>query len=364
MNKANLDLSKYAVRTDLVDEAKADVVSGGELKGIISKERTVDGIHISVVSITAEGMELIGKPAGNYITITAQGIRTGDSDAQQKVEEVFAKEFANLLLQNKISKDAHALVVGLGNRSVTPDALGPLVVDELLITNHLFLLQPENVTPGYRRVSALSPGVMGTTGMETSDIISSVVKQTKPDFIIAVDALAARNLERLNATIQLSDAGIQPGAGVGNNRKALNLESLGIPVIAIGVPTVVDAATITSDTIDFILKHFGREMKDANKPSRALTPAGMTFGEKRVLTDEDLPDAPTRQTFLGAIGNLEDAEKRKLIHEVLAPLGHNVMVTPKEVDVFIEDTAHIIASGLNASLHQHVDHDNVNAHTH
>ncbi|MGL4819830.1 MAG: GPR endopeptidase [Bacilli bacterium] len=364
MKSGKLDLSKYAVRTDLVDEAKADLEQQSQLKGIISKERTDNGVHISSVTITKEGTELIGKPPGNYITITAQGIRTGDSDSQAKVEQVFAKEFAALLVANNIDKEAAVLVVGLGNRSVTPDALGPLVVDELLITNHLFRLQPENVQPGYRRVSALSPGVMGTTGIETSDIIASVVKETKPDFIIAVDALAARNLERLNATIQISDAGIQPGAGVGNNRKALNLESLGIPVIAIGVPTVVDAATITSDTIDFILKHFGREMKDANKPSRALAPAGMTFGEKRVLTDEDLPDEATRKTFMGAIGTLEDVEKRKLIHEVLAPLGHNVMVTPKEVDVFIEDTAHIIASGLNASLHTHVDDSNVNAHTH
>ena len=127
---------------------------------------------------------------------------------------------------------------------------------------------------------------------------------------------------------------------------------------------MVDAVSITSDTIDYVLKHFGREMKEGNKPSRALTPAGMTFGEKRKLTDEDLPNQEKRQTIMGMVGNLEEEEKRQLIREVLAPLGHNLMVTPKEVDVFIEDMANVIASGLNAALHGDVNQGNVGAYTH
>ena len=156
----------------------------------------------------------------------------------------------------------------------------PLVTENLLVTRHLFRLQPENVQEGYRPVSALAPGVMGLTGIETSDIIQGVIKESKPDFVIAVDALAARAVERVNTTIQFSDTGIHPGSGVGNKRKELSKETLGIPVIAIGVPTVVDAVTIASDTVDYILKHFGREMKD-DSPSRSLVPAGMNFGKRR-----------------------------------------------------------------------------------
>ena len=216
---------------------------------------------------------------------------------------------------------------------------------------------------GFVPVSALSPGVMGLTGIETSDIIFGVVEKTKPDFVIVIDALASRSIERVNSTIQISDTGIHPGSGVGNKRKELSKETLGVPVIAIGVPTVVDAVSITSDTIDFILKHFGKELREGNRPSRALAPAGMTFGKRKKLTEEDLPEEEQRKTFLGMIGTLPEDEKRKLIYEVLAPLGHNLMVTPKEVDVFIEDMANLLANGLNASLHQSINQGNTGFYT-
>jgi spore protease len=256
------------------------------------------------------------------------------------------------------------LIVGLGNWNVTPDALGPIVCENVIVTRHLFELEPETVDKGYRPVSALAPGVMGITGIETSDIILGVVKKTNPDFVIVIDALASRSIERVNATIQISDSGIQPGSGVGNKRKELSKKTLGIPVIAIGVPTVVDAVTIASDTIDFLIKHFGRELKEGNRPSRQLAPAGFTFGERKVLTKEDLPDEEKRKTFLGMVGLLNDEEKRKLIKEVLAPLGHNLMVTPKEVDVFIEKMANILANGINAALHEAVHQGNVGFSTH
>ncbi|BBP90856.1 hypothetical protein BsIDN1_44740 [Bacillus safensis] len=151
------------------------------------------------------------------------------------------------------------------------------------MTRHLFELQPENVQEGYRPVSSLSPGVMGLTGIETSDIIQGVIERSKPDFVIAVDALAARAVERVNTTIQISDTGIHPGSGVGNKRKELSKETLGIPVIAIGVPTVVDAVTIASDTIDYVLKHFGRELKMIDHPA-LLCRLVLTFGKKKTLT--------------------------------------------------------------------------------
>jgi spore protease len=364
----SLDLSKYSVRTDLALEAhqmlEEKQETQGSINGVIVKEREEDGITITKVVIEDVASESMGKKPGNYLTLEVQGVRQQDTELQQKVERVFAREFHHFLEEAGISENASCLVVGLGNWNVTPDALGPAVVENLLVTRHLFELQPESVEEGFRPVSALSPGVMGITGIETSDIIFGVVEKVKPDFVIAIDALASRSIERVNSTIQISDTGIHPGSGIGNKRKELSKETLGIPVIAVGVPTVVDAVSITSDTIDFILKHFGREMKESGKASRSLLPAGFSFGEKKKLTDEDMPDEKQRNMFMGIVGTLEDTEKRKLIQEVLAPLGHNLMVTPKEVDAFIEDMANIIASGLNAALHNQIDQDNAGAYTH
>jgi len=370
----SIDLSKYSVRTDLAIEAREMVLTKqkgsvgqekdlSQIEGVIIKEKDVDDIKISLVEVTKQGEQQLGKKAGRYLTVEVQGIRQQDTEVQKKVEEIFAREFSYFLEGSGIKKTDSCLVVGLGNWNVTPDALGPMVCENLLVTRHLFQLQPENVDEGYRSVSALSPGVMGLTGIETSDIIFGVVEKTKPDFVIAIDALASRSIERVNSTIQISDTGIHPGSGVGNKRKELSKETLGIPVIAIGVPTVVDAVSITSDTIDFILKHFGKELREGNRPSRALAPAGMSFGERRKLTEEDLPEEKQRKTFLGMIGTLEEDEKRKLIYEVLSPIGHNLMVTPKEVDVFIEDMANLIANGLNASLHGAVDQENTGFYT-
>ncbi|WP_110111401.1 GPR endopeptidase [Bacillus sp. CGMCC 1.16541] len=366
-----LDLSMYSVRTDLAVEARQMAVeerekakNTSEIEGVIIKEREVDGVKVSAVEITPEGAKSLGKKTGRYLTLESIGIREQDTELQQKMEEVFARELSYFIKSLNIPDDASCLVVGLGNRHVTPDALGPLAIENLLITRHLFELEPESVQDGFRPVSGLVPGVMGVTGIETSDIILGVVQKTKPDFLIAIDSLAARSIERVNATIQISDTGIHPGSGVGNKRKELSQDTLGIPVIAIGIPTVVDAVSITSDTIDFILKHFGREMNEGGRPSRSLVPSGMTFGERKVLTDEDLPAEEHRQTYLGMIGTLPDEEKRRLIHEVLAPLGHNLMVTPKEVDLFIEDMANVVASGLNAALHHEVDQENYGSYTH
>ncbi|MEW8971868.1 GPR endopeptidase [Mesobacillus jeotgali] len=373
--KEPVDLSMYSIRTDLAVEAREMVLADqgatvhtqenlSHIEGVIIKEKEENDIKISLVEVTAEGEKNLGKKQGQYLTIEVVGIRQQDTELQGKVEKVFANEFAHFIKQAGIKEDASCLVVGLGNWNVTPDALGPLVCENLLVTKHLFDLQPESVEEGYRSVSALSPGVMGLTGIETSDIIFGVVEKTKPDFVIAIDALASRSIERVNSTIQISDTGIHPGSGVGNKRKEISKETLGIPVIAIGVPTVVDAVSITSDTIDFILKHFGKEMREGDKPSRSLVPAGMSFGKRKKLTEEDLPEEEHRKTFLGMIGTLEDEEKRKLIYEVLSPLGHNLMVTPKEVDVFIDDMANLIASGLNSALHSNVDQDNTGMYTH
>ncbi|MFC4558872.1 GPR endopeptidase [Virgibacillus kekensis] len=356
---------RFQVRTDLAVEAKDMYVEKEqqqEITGVNTRERHQDDIKISYVDIDKKGGELIGKKPGSYITIYADGVKKQDTARQETAAKIFSKELEQLLAKNKVTKEATGLIVGLGNWNVTPDALGPMTAEKILVTSHLFKMEHQSVSEGYRPVASVVPGVMGVTGMETSDIIFGIVEKFNPDFVIAVDALASRSIERVNETIQLSDAGIHPGSGVGNKRKELSQETLGIPVFAIGVPTVVDAATITSDTIDFILKHFGREWKEKDRPSRSLAPAGMTFGGKK-LTDEDLPDEEKRKTFLGIVGGLSEEEKRSLIKEVLTPLGHNLIVTPKEVDGFMKDMAMLIATGLNAALHERVTVDNSAAFT-
>lgn len=366
----NIELEKYQIRTDLALEAhemeteKQGTKNKSAIEGVIIKERDQGGVHITTVDITDKAAQQLGKKVGKYLTFEVQGIRNKDTEIQEKVERVFANEFYHFLKQLGIKKSDSCLVVGLGNWNVTPDALGPIAVENLLITKHIFELQPEQVSEGFRPVSAITPGVMGITGIETSDIIHGVIEKTKPDFVIAIDALASRSIERVNTTIQVSDSGIHPGSGVGNKRKELSKDTLGIPVIAVGIPTVVDAVSITSDTIDYVFKHFGKEIREGKKPSRSLTPAGMTFGEKRVLSDEDMPEENVRKNLFGMIGGLAEDEKRQLIQEVLAPLGHNLMVTPKEVDVFIDDMANVLAAGLNAALHGDVNQDNVGAYTH
>ncbi|WP_249871044.1 GPR endopeptidase [Oceanobacillus saliphilus] len=354
---------EFQVRTDLAVEAR-DMYTETEpkkkesnIKGVTFKERNENNIKISYVDIDEEGAKLIGKKPGSYVTIYADGVKRQDTARQEAAAKILARELENLISRNNIPIDGTGLIVGLGNWNVTPDALGPMTVEKVMVTSHLFKLQQEAVADGYREVAAVTPGVMGVTGIETSDIIFGITEKYKPDFIIAIDALASRSIERVNETIQLSDTGIHPGSGVGNKRKEISQETLGVPVLAIGVPTVVDAVTIASDTIDFLLKHFGREWNEKDRPSKSLAPAGMAFGGKK-LTEDDMPDQKKRETFLGMVGSLSEDEKRKLITEVLTPIGHNLMVTPKEVDGFMIDMANLIANGVNAALHEKVNVDN------
>lgn len=373
MQKKEIDLSVYQVRTDLALEAHQMAVEGQSEQGITGvavEEFENEGIIVTKVNVeTEDGARAIGKKKGRYLTIEAQGLRRKDTPFQNKVTTLLANQFHQFLEELGIDADAKCLIVGLGNWNVTPDALGPIVVENTMVTSHLFELAPENVEEGFRPVSAVSPGVLGITGIETSDIVQGIISQAKPDFIIAVDALAARSIERVNTTIQISDTGISPGSGVGNKRRELSKEALGIPVIAMGVPTVVDAVSIVSDSIDFVLGHIGKEMKDNREGTnqrRALVAggAGLQLGQPERFNPEHLPDHEGRKTIMGLVGQLDDHEKRELIHQVLQPLGHQLIVTPKEVDTFIEDMSNIIANGLNASLHAAVDMTNVSAYTH
>lgn len=345
----NIDLTLYQVRTDLALESHQLAVdkTGSQIPGVKVEEKHIEDIHVTKMEIkSSEGSKIINKPQGNYLTFEASNLRQHDTGIQEMMTYVFAEEFEKYLTDLNITDKSKILVIGLGNWNVTADALGPMVIENLLITRHLFELMPEQVNDGFRSVSAMAPGVLGITGIETSEIVYGIVEKTKPDLVIAIDALASRSLQRVYSTIQVADTGIHPGSGVGNKRKPINQENLGVPVIAIGVPTVVDAVSITSDTIDLMLKHLGKQM-DIRNP----------FGKPSENPENN-------KEFLGLIGTLDEREKRQLIHEVLAPLGYNLVVTPKEVDTFIEDIANIIANGLNMALHQSITKENVSSFTH
>ncbi|MEI3613325.1 GPR endopeptidase [Pseudogracilibacillus sp. SO30301A] len=348
---------QYGVRTDLAVEARDMYVEkekpAEEVPGVTVKDDTYNNVKVSHIEISEQGEKSLNKKPGSYITIFADGVKKQDTKMQSNAAKVLATQIVKMMRKNKIEQGSKGLIVGLGNWNVTPDALGPMTVEKVMVTNHLFELNFENVASGYRPVAALSPGVMGVTGMETSDIILSIIEKFKPDFVIVIDALASRSIERINETIQITDTGIHPGSGVGNKRKELSRETLGIPVIAVGVPTVVDAVTIASDTLDYLLKHMGRELKEKDTPRSSLIPSSMSIKHEN-LTNEDLPDEENRSKFLGLVGNLSDQEKRSLLEEVLSPTGKNLIVTPKEIDGYMVDMAHLIAQGINAALHEKV----------
>ncbi|UOF92862.1 GPR endopeptidase [Fodinisporobacter ferrooxydans] len=320
-----------SVRTDLALEAHqlAKAVTP-EFSGVETEEKEDNGIRITRMHIrSALAAKQIGKQKGHYSTLEIPGLRQKDPELQRRVAVAFAEELSRFL---HISKDSTVLVAGLGNWNVTPDALGPLVVENVFVTRHLFQHMPEVVEEGFQPLAAISPGVLGITGIETSEIIRGIVEKTKPDLVIAIDALASRSLERVNTTIQIADTGIHPGSGVGNRRQALNKETLGIPVIAVGVPTVVDAVTIVHDTMNLLMGRLNAEVP------------GNAMGQM--------------------LGNFNEHEKRQLIFELLQPMGQNLIVTPKEVDEFVEDVANILANGVNIAIHPAITSENVEMYTH
>ncbi|WP_338057472.1 GPR endopeptidase [Shimazuella soli] len=242
MKEHQIDLSQYNIRTDLAVEAHdmaQEQQQGSPIPGVKMNETNAEGIRTSWIWVeNEEGAQRIGKAPGTYLTIEVPALRSKDSNLQERVAEHFANQFSQFLQDVGIDANAKVLLVGLGNWNVTPDSLGPLVIKQSMVTRHLFVLAPEQVDDGYRSVAAVSPGVLGITGMETSEIIYGIVQETKPDVVIAFDSLASRALSRVNTTIQVTDTGISPGAGVGNKRKQLNQETLGVPVLAVGVPIV------------------------------------------------------------------------------------------------------------------------------
>ena len=283
-------------RTDLAVEARELwTQSAGEksaLAGVQAEERKREGYPVTVVKVlNEEGAQALGKPVGTYVTLELSGLKRREEDAFPRAVRALAAELRALL---SVPKGAPVLVVGLGNRAITPDNIGPGAADHTLVTRHLVEQVPEHFGH-FRPVSALAAGVLATTGVESSELVQAVVEQIKPACVIAVDALASRSLARVCSTVQLADTGITPGSGVGNHRAALNRESLGVPVIALGVPTVVDVATLCAD----VLAEAGR-------------------------------------------GELEP--------QALAGAGAGLMVTPRDIDQSVADLAKVIGYGINLAL--------------
>lgn len=254
-------MSQIRVRTDLAVEARDYIMDADEeLRGIRVEEVSEGDVHTTTVYIESKNAsKAMGKPMGTYITVEADRLEEGDEEYHKKVGKIIAGKLRQLICEKK--KEISVLIVGLGNREVTADALGPQVVDKLYITRHII---NEYGTAAYgknmvHKISGVVPGVMAKTGMESEEMVKGIVKETNPDIVIAVDALASRSTRRLNKTIQITDTGIHPGSGVGNYRNALTKENLGVPVIAIGVPTVVAASTIVIDAIEKISRETGAD---------------------------------------------------------------------------------------------------------
>ena len=285
----------FEIRTDLAVETSEKRPDGKEISGLfVEKEKRGEDITITKVRIeTQKAAKTMGKPRGTYISIEADQMMEEDNDYHREISEIFSEQLKNFLPKQYQKKKI--LVIGLGNREVTPDALGPKVIDQLFITRHLleefgkYMVELEECCS----ISGIVPGVMAQTGMETVEILQGVVAQTEPDIVIAVDALAARSIKRLNRTIQITDTGIIPGSGVGNYRNAITKEHLGIPVIAVGIPTVVDAATIVADFCTGLMEN-KQELEEMEETVRGMIPPKLNA---MYVTSKDIDEAVNRLSY-------------------------------------------------------------------
>ena len=316
-------LRNYSVRTDLALEEKERFESDDvEVQGVVLEEDYDEEQELRVTRVeirTENGAKAMGKPVGTYLTLETPNLAIPDDESHMNIAARLCGYIRELVRKNAGNKegDLSVLVVGLGNREVTPDALGPYVADHLSVTRHI-VKEYGKYAMGLEHaslISAIVPGVMGQTGMESTEIVRGIVKETHPDMVIAVDALAARNSKRLNRTVQIADTGIHPGSGIGNNRSGLTEESLGVPVIGIGVPTVVDAATIVNDTMENFIA--------------ALESSDSLKGVGEVLRSYNA------------------GEKYEFVKELIAPHLNGMFVTPKDVDEMIHQISHTISEALN-----------------
>lgn len=309
----------YNFRTDLALERRDIYQKANKLNqidGVESTEEEInDNIKVSRVKITnSKGEEALGKPIGTYVTIDVKKLKMAGEEEIQKTSEVLTDELKKIV-EMHVNNQEDILIVGLGNIYVTPDALGPKVINEIDVTRHIIKYLPQYVDEGTRPVSAISPGVLGTTGIETVEILKGIVENIHPKLLIVIDALASRSIERISSTIQISDTGIIPGAGVGNTREEISENSLGIPVVSIGIPTVVELATLVSDGIDIFIDRL-QEKAESNE----------------------------------YLNKLQQNDKYEEVKEALNVGDYNMIVTPKEIDDLIENMKDIVARGINFAV--------------
>lgn len=299
------------VRTDLAVEARE--MHGQGVGGVVSRDEERDGIKITTVEVTSpEGAEKMGKPMGVYVTLEAEALDA--PKARKSITEALTREL-KLMMEGKDC--GHVLVVGLGNDKMTPDSVGVNTAKQIFVTRHLKEYLPEEFADA-RTVSAVAPGVLGITGIETGESVAAIAGRISPTLIIAVDALASRSMSRIGSTVQLTDSGISPGSGVGNSRKELSEKTLGIPVIAVGVPMVADAATVADDAI------------------------GAIIGKMKEHAAAD---------FVEMLTEMEANDRYALIYESLEPDAANMFVTPKDVDAIADRSVEILRGGINGALH-------------
>lgn len=337
-----IDLKNNGFRTDLViEEIAREKISEITIKTL----NKTKNITVEEVVIDKNTKGKWNKKEGIYKTITFTDIT--DKNNFKQIEEIAIKTMKDILNELKIGEEAKVLVIGLGNESSTPDALGPKTIDHVLVTRHLFSLG--DVEEGYRNVASFKPSVTGVTGIETKDLIEGIKEKIQPDLLIVIDALASSSIERLNKTIQITSAGISPGSGVGNNRTEISKDTLNIPVIAIGVPTVVDGAIIVENTLQLLLKKISYQLENKDNERLKLVPSTSQnyLNHKKELSKEQKED------LLGMVGLLDEQELKSLILEVLLPVNYNMMVTPKEIDYLIEKLSILLANMINKSLHSH-----------
>lgn len=310
-------------RTDLALESREmyrhNIEEKSEVPGIEVEEDKQQGAVITRVHILSEeGEQALGKPKGSYITIEMPKLHSGDPQLYLAACQLLGREITRIV---RIPQEGSILVVGLGNRNITADSLGPKTVEKLMVTRHLLEQIPDQLDENIKPVCALAPGVLGITGIETGEIVRGVVERVGPKLVIAVDALAARRIDRINTTIQIADTGINPGSGVGNSRQALSKETLGVPVIAIGVPTVVDAVTMANDTVDMVVEAV------------------------RGQAGEDT-------AIFKMLSSMDEKSKYQLISSVLTPYIGELTVTTKQVDSIMDKMSKVVANGLNMAFHE------------
>ena len=335
--KNRIDLSKFDIRTDLIIDH--DITN--EQK---EYRKINDNIGITTIRVDNNLSKEIHKKNGNYTTI--EFIDITNHEDKIEIEKYLTQELSKFLDILKIQDMDEGLIIGLGNRFSTPDSLGPKVIDKIMVTRHLFELNT-NVNKGIRSIAAISPGVMANTGIETFDIIDSIIKKIKPKFIIVIDALASSSIDRINKTIQLTDTGIHHGSGVGNHRKELSSSTLGIPVLSIGVPTVVESSIIVNDTINYIFKHISY-LKGHYDTSKLVFRHNKNYINQ--IKNLNLTEQEKRE-LSGILGLLPDEDKMSLINEVLGSLQYNMIVTPKEIDFLVDCLGTTIANAINKGLH-------------